>query len=236
MQKFGLSWIKLHLHGNSSIGYSLQFIQLNYIKMEHILCSDRLNIEPNATDAEKNTDIGKSHWTILLMNTKTTFPNKLCCLIKYVSVSIYEFISSCAAFESAIDILDRFFIKRKKTIFAPSSCHVRDWKYWWIPPGTMQTAQSLPTYGCYCWTEYHQELVWDAFINGLTFHEIWQHLLESQVQTLNQAYDIASALEHDQHNSKDCITVTTLVNDALHTEKTFSILMAAMFCKWILLL
>lgn len=129
-----------------------------------------------------------------------------------------------------------FFIKRKKTIFAPSSCHVRDWKYWWIPPGTMQTEQSLLTYGCYCWTEYHQELVWDAFINGLTFHEIWQHLLESQVQTLNQAYDITSALEHDQHNSKDCVMVSTQVNDALHTGKTFSILMAAMFCKWILLL
>lgn len=113
----GLRWIKLYLHGNSSIGYSLQFIQLNYIKMEHILCPDRLNIGSNATDAEKNTDIGKSHWTILLMNTKTTFQINYVVLL---NMSLRQYMNLYRAvwhLNLLLTFWIEFFIKRKKKHF-----------------------------------------------------------------------------------------------------------------------
>ena len=41
---------------------------------------------------------------------------------------------------------------------------------------------------------YRNELVRDAFINGLTSHEIRQCLLENNELTLDQAFDIANSL------------------------------------------
>ena len=49
---------------------------------------------------------------------------------------------------------------------------------------------------------YREELVRDAFINGLASPSICQSLLENQSLTLAQAYDQARALDFAQQNSE----------------------------------
>lgn len=76
--------------------------------MKWLLCPDKLNIDPNVIDAEKE------YWKVTFNNfideCRENAPNKLHCLIKYISASIYEFISDCSSFEAAINILYKFFI------------------------------------------------------------------------------------------------------------------------------
>ena len=60
--------------------------------------------------------------------------------------------------------------------------------------------------------QYRQELVEDAFINGLTSNMIRQRLLESKDLTLIQACETSRTLEHAQYNSEHYTRADTQVN------------------------
>lgn len=94
-----------------------QFITIYYIllsiitlKMECILCPDRLNMNQNVTDTEREY----WHWKITFENfidkCQDKTPNKLRCFVKNVTATIYDLISVCHTYESALNILDRYFI------------------------------------------------------------------------------------------------------------------------------
>lgn len=72
-----------------------------------------MNSDPNATVAEKEYLYWKVTFSNFIDESKENAPNKLHSLIKYVSALIYEFISDCTSFEAVINILDKFFIKKK---------------------------------------------------------------------------------------------------------------------------
>ena len=81
---------------------------------------------------------------------------------------------------------------------------------------------------------YRQELVRDAFINGISSHSIRQRLLENQTLTLTQAYDQARSLDCAEKNAQAYSTshavaaVKTSTIDTNSTSKLDETVIAAM--------
>ena len=126
-------------------------------------------------------------------------------LFAYISPDVYEYVEDCATYDAAIAKLKGIYIKSPNTIFARHQLATRK----------QQTGETLNDYfqslhllskdcGLRDVTaeEYRNELVRDAFINGLSSHIIRQRLLENAELTVDQAYNIASSLWTAQKHSE----------------------------------
>ncbi|XP_042243366.1 uncharacterized protein LOC121880275 [Homarus americanus] len=186
--------------------------------MERILCPDKLDVDPNSPAAEKEY----KHW-------RKTFENfidecgdraldKLRCLTKYVSATVYEYFADATEFETAIQVLEKVYVKKKNEIFARHQLATRPQRPSETKAGiTVRYAlsETLDEFlrdlhrlskGCTLKAvtaeEYREELVRDAFINGLSSANVRQRLLENQALTLSQAFDQAKALDLAQRTSE----------------------------------
>ena len=81
--------------------------------MECILSPDRLNINPNATDSEREFQHWKTTFENFIKKCQFETPKKLCCFVNYVSATIYKLILDCTTYKSAFNTLDKYFIKKK---------------------------------------------------------------------------------------------------------------------------
>ncbi|XP_042221312.1 uncharacterized protein LOC121865821 [Homarus americanus] len=132
-------------------------------------------------------------------------PDKLRCLTKYVSATVYEFFADATEFETAIQVLEKVYVKKKNEIFAGHQLATRRQR----PSETLdEFLRDLHRLSKDCTLkavtaeEYCEELVRDDFINGLSSANIRQHLLENQALTLSQAFDQARALDLAQRTSE----------------------------------
>ena len=173
--------------------------------MERILCPDKLNADPNNEEAEKEYNYWKKTFDNFISECGSRAPDKLRCLTKYVSASIYEYISETSTYEEAIKILENLYIKKKNEIFARFQLASRRQN----PSETLdEFIQDLQKLSKKCnlqavsAEEYRQELVRDTFINGLKSSTIRQRLLEYNTLSLKEAYDKAKALDFAQKNSE----------------------------------
>ena len=116
-----------------------------------ILYPDRLNINPNTVDAEREYRHWKTMFKNFIKECLVETPNKLCCFIKYASAIIYELILDCTMYESAFNTLDKYLIKKKYKLPAPSLSYEMtndDGKHGWVSAGATQ----VEFVKCYCWT------------------------------------------------------------------------------------
>ena len=130
--------------------------------------------------------------------------NKLRLLCAYVSANVYEMIEDCETYDAAIQKLRGIYVKSPNIVFARHLLATRKHK----PEETLQDfLHALHTLSKDCnlrnvtAEEYRQELVRDAFINGLSSHHIRQRLLENAELSVDQAYKSALSLQLAQEHS-----------------------------------
>ena len=187
--------------------------------MEKFLCPDKLTVDPHADNSEKEF----KYWLKLFGNfvkqyeTAETTLDKLPYLIKYVSSTVYEYISDCDTYEEAIAILEKLYIKQKNEIFSRHQLATRRQN----PQESLdEFLQDLHKLSKQCnlkavtAEEYRRELVRDTFISGIQSSNIRQRLLENQTLTLNEAFEKAKALDFAQQKaiSYDSSGMTAAVN------------------------
>ena len=182
--------------------------------MEKLLTPEKLNIASTDVDAEKEY----LHWKRIFINfideCGEKAPNKLRILTRYVSATTYEYISDAVDYDAAIEILDKIYVKRKNTVFARYILSTRRQQ----PSESVdEFLQELNKLSKDCQLkavsaeQYRQDLVRDAFINGLQNSAIRQRLLEQMDLTLTQAHDTARSLESAQKNSEQYVLSNPIV-------------------------
>ena len=173
--------------------------------MEKLLRPDRFEADQNSPTAAKEW----SHWKKLFQNyiaeAKLKEEDKLKVLINFLSHSVYDYISDCKDFSDAIKILDGIYIKPKNEIFAR---HLLATKKQLTSESIDQYLQSLKILAKECTfkavspSQYKDEYIRDAFINGIMSNSIRQRLLENDELSLERAVMQSRALEMAQKQSE----------------------------------
>ncbi|XP_042212521.1 uncharacterized protein LOC121859652 [Homarus americanus] len=173
--------------------------------MERILCSDKLDVDPNSPAAEKKYKHWRKTFENFIDECGDRAPDKLRCLTKYVSATVCEYFADATGFETAIQVLEKVYVKKKNDIFARHQLATR----------RQRPSETLDEFLCDLHRlskdctlkadtakEYREELLRDTFINGLSSANIHQRLLENQALTLSQAFGQGRALDLAQRTSE----------------------------------
>ena len=136
---------------------------------------------------------------------ETRVTNHLQLLFAYVSADVYEYIEDCRTYDEVVTKLKSVYIKTPNTIFARYKLATRKQQ-----PGEVleEFFQSLHLLSKDCQLrdvtaeEYRNELVRDAFINGIQSHSIRQRLLENNELSVDQAFEKACSLRTAQEHSE----------------------------------
>ena len=166
---------------------------------------DKLDIDPNSLNVEEFL-----HWrrtfNNFILECGERAPDKFRCLTKYVSASVFDYFADETTFDSAIAALEKLYVKKKNVIFSRYKLATRRQQGSETLEEFLQALHQLSKkcdLQAVSAEQYRQELVWDAFINGLASSTIRQRLLENQAQTkLTEIFDQALALDLAQRNSE----------------------------------
>ena len=176
-----------------------------------ILKPNRFDVDPNAPGATKLF----KHWLKTLENfleSAATYaraqeieePNRFKALCAYVGASVYELIEDCTNYDAAMLKLQRHYVKQPNVVFSRHLLATRKQK----PGESLQEfLQALQILSKNCQfrdvsaEECRQELVRDAFVNGLASHHIRQRLLKNTELTVDRAYTTAMSLHMAQEHS-----------------------------------
>ena len=82
--------------------------------MEKIFCPDKLDIDPNSLNAEKEFLHWRRTFDNFILECGERAPDKFRCLIKYVSASVFDYFADETTFDSAIAALEKLYVKKKK--------------------------------------------------------------------------------------------------------------------------
>ena len=170
----------------------------------------KLDLDPSSTSASKEW----KHWFKTFNNylevIAQTLPagrevDKLKALINCVSCNVFEFIEDCETYEAAIAKLKNVYVKTPNEVFAR---HL-------LVTTKQQVEQSLDEYllalqklakdcnfRAVSGDQYKQEMVRDAFINGILSPGIRQRLLENDRLILETAVQQARSLDLAQKNAE----------------------------------
>ena len=181
--------------------------------MEKFLRPERFDAIPNTTGADKAWIHWKRTFNGFVTAIKATDNIKFDMLVNYVSPSVFEYISECEDFTIAMQVLESMFIVPKNEIFARHLLATRQ----------QQSGETLDAYlnalkllakdcqfKAVSAEAYRQEMIRDAFINGIQSHNIRQRLLENNTLTLDAAFTQARSLELAQKSSNQYNTDATL--------------------------
>lgn len=168
--------------------------------MEKFLKPERLDIEPDQKSAEQQWN----HWLMTFKNFMTALcadnrsPDKLSILINYVSPRVYGYIADCSTYDTAIQVLQTYYIKPTNVIYAR---HLLSTRKQGLSESLDQYLIALKQLSQDCKfiavsaALNRDEAIRDAMITGLQSSYIRQRLLENKSLTLSEAYDQARALE-----------------------------------------
>ena len=132
--------------------------------------------------------------------------DKLRTLLNCVSPSVFELIEDCTTYASAISKLESAYVKLPNEIFARHLLATRRQQL-----SIDEFLRELHTLGKDCnfkvvtAEKYREDLVRDAFINGIASPIIGQRLLENKTLDLESAYNQAYTLDLAQHNADSYI-------------------------------
>ena len=183
--------------------------------MDKFLRPERFDAVPNTSGADK----AWTHWKrtfngfITSIDTTVQTVNKLDILVNYVSPDVYEYISECNDFESAMVVLESMYNVPKNEIFARHLLATRRQHVGETLDGYLNALKLLAKdcqFKAVTAQVYKQEMIRDAFINGIHSQHIRQRLLESNELTLDSVFTQARSLELAQKSSDQYNTTSTL--------------------------
>ncbi|XP_064086095.1 uncharacterized protein LOC135201146 [Macrobrachium nipponense] len=166
--------------------------------MAKLLKPSRLYTDPSSPTAAKEWKHWHKTFTNFIEDSGDAAPDKFRGSVNCVSPSVYELVEDCSTFESAIAKLESAYIKLPNEVFAR---HV-------LATRRQQSGESLDeflrelhklskdcNFQAVTAEQYWQELVRDAFINGIASAFIRQCLLENKSLNLEAAHSQARMLD-----------------------------------------
>jgi hypothetical protein len=172
--------------------------------MDKALRPERLETIPNSPAATKQF----KHWFRTFEYFLEVLPqenlNKLRILINFVVPDVFEIISDCSTYQSAVQALQSAYIKPTNEVYTRHLLATRKQQ-----PGESfdEYLQALKLLAKDCnfqqvsATEYQDESIRNSFIAGIGSQEIRQRLLENSVITLTDMFSKARILETAQKNA-----------------------------------
>ncbi|XP_041364204.1 uncharacterized protein LOC121379622 [Gigantopelta aegis] len=166
--------------------------------MDTLLKPARLDLDPNSPTAAKEWKHWHRTFTNFIDECGDHAPNKYRTLINYVSHNVYEYIEDCNDYDTAITTLTNLYIKPPNEIFARHLLATRRQQSGETLSEFLQELRKLSR-DCNLKPvnaeQYREELIRDAFINGISSPLIRQRLLENKQLDLSTAFDQANALD-----------------------------------------
>ncbi|XP_076062398.1 uncharacterized protein LOC143037735 [Oratosquilla oratoria] len=138
-------------------------------------------------------------------------PDKLRILVNCVSHNVHEYIEKCTDYDSAISVLEKLNVKTPNKIFARHLLAIRQQK---SGESLDEFMKELSKLGEDCnlkavgVEQYKEELIRDAFTNGLTSPLNRQRLLENKTLDEQATYDQAYSLDLTQRNASSYSSIT----------------------------
>ena len=174
--------------------------------MERLYRPERLDVDPSSPAASKQW----LHWLRTFENFVSSFPtdqqpNKLNLLINHVSPSVFEYVSECESYDSAINILKELYNKPKNVIFARHLLATCKQESGQTLDQYLQKLKSLArdcNFKDVTASQNRDDAIRDAFITGIQDSSVRQRLLEHESLNLQKAYDTARSLELAQKQSQ----------------------------------
>ncbi|XP_064093858.1 uncharacterized protein LOC135206373 [Macrobrachium nipponense] len=157
--------------------------------MEKLLKPARLDLDPSSPSAAKEWWHWPRTFSNFIQECGERAPNNLRTLVNYVSHNVYEYIEECANYDTAISTLEKLYVQAPNEIFTRHLLATRQQK---AGETLDEFLRELRKLGKDCnlkavsAEQYREELIRDAFINGLASPMIRQHLLENKTQTYRQ--------------------------------------------------
>ena len=136
-------------------------------------------------------------------------------LINFLSPAIYPHVEDCESYDVALQTLKDLYIKPKNKIFAR---HVLATRKQQAGETIEEFLQNLKVLSKDCTLEavsveqYREDLIQDSFINGLSSSVIRQRLLEKDELSLQQTYELATALHRAQQQSSAYTALATSIS------------------------
>ena len=216
---FNKAYIKVYYHFNLLNNYLNQsFKKLQ--AMDKFMRPEKLDTDPNSSVADKEWE----HWLKTFQNFVTSLTqenlNKLNLLINFVSPTVYQYISECTSYTSAIEVLKNLFIKPKNEVYARHMLACLRQQSSETLDEFIQTLRRLSkdcNFSSVTANEHAQESIRDAFISGLLSNPIRQRLLENSTLNLDDAFKQARSLEQAQKNSDGFAFQTSTVASTVDT-------------------
>jgi len=117
---------------------------------------------------------------------------------------VYDFIEECETYDEAITALQNLYVRVPNEIFARHLLATTKQQQGQTLDEFLQTLRRMSkdcNFRAVAAEQYKQEMVRDAFINGLLFHVIRQRLLENRELDFATAFEQARTLDLAQKNS-----------------------------------
>ena len=179
--------------------------------MEKLLKPSKLSIDPNSASATKEwrhwLKTFKSYVSRYLSETseEQAEEDKLAALISCSTPQVYELFDHCETYSEAEQTLDKLFVKRPHDIFAR----------YLLRSARQEPNQSLAEFrSCLVKlakdcvfkdvtaSQYQDDMIRDAFINGISSSDIRQRLLENKTLSMKQAYEQALVIDDAKRESR----------------------------------
>ena len=168
--------------------------------MEKFLRPERFDATPNASGSDKVWVHWKRTFTSFLTSVSASHHDidKFEVLINFVSPAVFEYISDCNNYDNAMQTLEALFVSPKNEIFAR---HILATRLQQLGETLVEYINVLKLLAKDCQFKpvtaeiYRQELIRDAFINGIQSQHIQQRLLVNITLTLEAALDQETILK-----------------------------------------
>ncbi|GAA54303.1 hypothetical protein CLF_113618 [Clonorchis sinensis] len=154
--------------------------------------------DPNSADAAKRWNHWFRTFETYLKTVESSKPDKLETLIHFVDPLVYDHIAAHTDYESAIDTLRKLYVRPKNVIYARYLLQTYKQENGQDIDHFVRKLKSLAKdckFKSVSATEYQDECVRYAIINGLASTSIREKLLAQSELTLDQAYQLARSLE-----------------------------------------
>ena len=176
--------------------------------MDKLLKPNNLDISPNDSEAPATFKYWLATFEKFLeeVEKKVEEVDKQALLINFLSPTVYPYVEDHNTYDCALGALKAAYIKRKNDIFARHILATRKQQNGENLEQFLQALKILSkdcTFRAVSAEQYREELLRDAFINGLSSSTIRQRLLERDDLTLQNAFEQACTLyrAHEHSNS-----------------------------------
>ena len=172
--------------------------------MSKLLKPERLNLDPQSPNAAKDWKYWFKTFENFIIMCGTDAPDKHLSLINLISSDVYEYVEDCTDYDSAKKTLEKLYVKSPNEVFARHLLATRRQQCSETLDVFFQNLRKLSKdckFKAVSAEQYRDEMLRDAFINGLLSPEIRQRLLENDKLTMDSAFDKASSMDVAQRNA-----------------------------------